>query len=728
MSFSPAQYPSLRLLLAACSGILAGVGLSVTISFWLISAAVSALLIVVFSYGIERRSVGKSFPGPVTILCFLALVVSAFAAWGTYRYNYVDSDSVLRYLDREVLLHGTVSDRPGKSGSGERFIIDVHEVFVDDATVSASGRVSVFVRSSMPEEDHLTQPGDSVWLKGTLKLIDEAANAGDFDAREYYRRLSVHSSVFVAGPWLVQNEGVGKGVPFDSYVVRPVRHFLEDALDTLFPSGHERDFFRGLLLGERSMIDPEVYDQFRRTGTAHVLAISGLHVGLLVLVVLLFLQRFRQSMSGKWLVVIVLAFLLLIYSQVTGNAPSVRRASIMTGVLLGGYAAGRQVYPLNSLAFADLLMLAFDPLELYQAGFLMTNAAVAAILLLYPLLSAPALSWQGSVGRACRAIWNPFCISLSAMAGVSPLIALYFGSFSVAGIVANLPVVFLVTAMVFSLLPALFLHLLNLPLAELYASSAWFFAHTALSVTGFFSSLEWAALPVRTDPVMVVIYYLSIVALLYFFYEKKNAGLIITLLSLANFICWYPLLHAMQASERLIPVRTGRYIALLYASQASTVLIDAGSGPEDLPIIERQMRRSGIASIDVALQLSSPDTLVVRVDAETFMLSDRQKLVLPSMLVARGGKDLLSIWSGDGSSLLVAAGVEALMRRAGGHPERSVVVLLRRFGIDEYRKLAAWLDRYEPTECRIVCASRMPQKQRALVEHLALRGSAVSVE
>lgn len=111
MSFSPAQYPSLRLLLAACSGILAGVGLSVTIFFWLISAGVSAVLIVVFGYGIERRSAGKSFPGPVTILCFLALVVSVFAAWGTYRYNYVDSDSVLRYLDREVLLHGTVSDR-----------------------------------------------------------------------------------------------------------------------------------------------------------------------------------------------------------------------------------------------------------------------------------------------------------------------------------------------------------------------------------------------------------------------------------------------------------------------------------------------------------------------------------------------------------------------------------------------------------------------------------------
>ncbi len=727
MSFSPAPYPALRLLIAACIGVTAGAGLSLPVMVWILCAGFSALLLPVIAYGLERRFFRQGFAGPVTIACFFLLALSAFAAWSAFRYSYVGNDSVLRYLDRDILLHGTVSGRPRVLTSGQRMIVDADTIFIDGTTVSASGRVTVFVRSSMPEEGLLAEPGDSVWLKGKPERLAERANPGDFNPAEYYRRLGIHASMFVAGPWLVHNEGLDQGAVFEGWLVRPVRHFLEGALESLLPHGHERNFFRGLVLGERELLDPAVYDGFRRTGTAHVLAISGLHVGLLVLVVLLFMQRFRGTTTGKWLVVAVVALLLLIYSQVTGNAPSVRRASIMTVVLLAGYAAGRQTYPLNSLAVADLLMLAADPLELYQAGFLMTNAAVASILLLYPLLSLPAASWKGGIGRFGRALWNPFCISLSAMAGVSPLIALYFGSFSIAGIAANLPVVFLVSAMIFSMLPALLLHLFQLPFAEHYAAAAWFFAHAALSVTGFFSRWENASVAVRPDAVMVALYYVIALVLLYFLYRKKTAGLIIALCAAANVICWYPLLNAGPSARHLIPVRTGKSAALLYSTASSAVLIDAGSRHEHMAFIERQMARNRIASLDAAIRLMSPDSLVSQVEAASFMLSDERRLVTPSLLVTRVGKDMVAMWDSAGESVLVASGIDVLTRCVADHAGRRVVVLMQRFGIDEYRRFAGWFDRAQPEACMVLCSGSMPKKDRTLIAHLARGRLALSV-
>lgn len=726
MQASLAPYPALRLLFPVCTGILAGVFVPLPLRWWLVLFFLSAVFLIVSLVVCRagKRSMPSS-PGFFSVVVYTSLVFSGFAAYSGYSYNHVRADSVLNWLDREVLVYGKVVSRPKQYEKGAGWTMEVREVFEKGKTSSASGRIRVFLRLGHGDRQ-LPETGDMVRLKGRPALIEGAANPGDFDPREFYRMQGVHAELFCAGPWQMINYGVDGGDLFESLVVRPVRRYLDASLDALLPAGQEREFFKGLLLGSRDLLDPEVYRSFRTTGTAHVLAISGLHVGLVVVGLMAVLQRFRTTGAGRWAVFGFVALVLFVYAAVTGSAAPVKRASLMTLALLGGSVSGRRSFPLNSLAAADLVLLSLDPLDLFSAGFLMTNAAVAAIILLYPPLSSFAGGWPGIAGALFRPLWQAFSVSLAAIAGVAPLIALFFGTFSFAAFIANLPVVFLVSLMLYSILPALLLNLVMPSLALLPASSAWLFSSMALDVTAFFGSLEWASVDVHPGIGDLAVYYLALVLTLFFIRRNSAAGILITVLCALNLFVWKPLVAGPVSPPPVLPVNVTGTTALLVTSGGSTILVDIGKKPRDIETIERQMRRNGIASLAAAVQFTAPDSLVATAEAPKHMLSTDRFLKLSSFVLARPEREVLQVWSPDGSSMLFVSGIDALSRLEGDGPARAFV-RVKRFGIAEYRALSEWLDSAVPKECVILRSPRMRSKDRALLAHLAGKRTELTV-
>ncbi len=712
-----APYPALRLLFPVCLGILAGVFMTLPFLWWTALFFASALGLGAYLVLASRRS-AAGHPVPLfAVAAYLLLVFSGFAAYSDHSYRHVPNDSVLRWLDREVLLYGKVVSRPRMYAKGSGWLMDVREVFAAGEAREASGKVKIFLR--LPEgEQRAPEPGDIVRIKGKLSQIPAALNPGDFDPREFYRMQGVRAELFCAGPWQMIVYGADKADPFESYVVRPVRRYLDTSLDALLPAGQEREFFKGLLLGGRDRMDPEVYRTFRTTGTAHVLAISGLHVGLIVVGLLVLLQRFRLSVPGRWTVFFLIAFVLLVYASVTGSAAPVKRASLMTVALLGGTVSGRRSFPLNSLAAADLLLLLIDPLDLFSAGFLMTNAAVASIILLYPGLSAPADRWTGIPGAVFRPLWRAFCVGLAAITGVAPLIALFFGTFSLAAFVANLPVVFLVSLMLYAMLPALLLNLVWPSLALLPATSAWFFSRAALDVTAFFGSFGWASVEVHPGVGDLAVYYLAVILTLFFIRRKRLAAGVVTVLCALNLFVWKPLLAAPVSPPDVLPVSVSGTTAMLVTSGGSTLLLDIGKKPYDIETVRRQMRRNGMGPLEAAVQFSAPDSLVAAVEAPKRMLSTDRFMKSPSFVLARAGRDILELWTGDGKSFLFALRIDALARVEGDRADR-VFVRAKRFGIGEYRKLSGWLEKAAPEECIVLCSRRMKEMDAALLFHLA---------
>jgi competence protein ComEC len=698
---SLAPYPALRILLSAIPGVLAGVYLPVDLEWWLGGCAVtfSLMLAGLLHEKLKRRG---TFPLPPTIVCYLFFIGFAFASSACFRLYYAPKRSLIAYSGRQVILSGRIANRPEASGKGIGMLVDADEVFDAGKSARLHDRCKVFIRNlqGSPVDFHY---GDVVRVKGMLNNLPPAANRGEFSPRDAARMKQVSVQLFAAGPWQVQKAGPARHDLLDRFVVLPVYGYITSSLRNLMPEGDERRLAAGVLTGEKEFLPEEVFEEFRITGTAHILAVSGFNVGLLALVVHVALQRLKVTKTGRWLSLILVLFILLVYSRVTGNSPSVNRAAIMAAVFAAGQASGRKSYPLNSLAFSDFLILLFDPLDLLNPGFLMTNSAVISILLFNPLFSNTNRQKGGAVSKAVRFLKESFLVTLAAIIGVSPVIAYYFGTFSLISIIANIPVVFFSTLLMYALVPMLLANLASAYAASLFAESAFLFARLTLASAGFFSTVPFASITLKPGLVEIILYYTTLAAALYFIFGKAWGKLAVSMLLGANLIFWYSFFRIPPEPPVVVTVNLGRNIAAFYTAGNETLQIDAGSASREGKRILRQLGEYGLSDPAAAVQFFSADSVISRVRAKRHMLQRDSLLVLPSMVIARPGEKVLKILS-RGRSLLFVSGMSRLKEE---EESRADIVFLWIYRFDEKQRaqLESWLHFVRPQRCFLIPGS-----------------------
>lgn len=190
--------------------------------------------------------------------------------------------------------------------------------------------------------------------------------------------------------------------------------------------------FSALTLGYKGDLDKETREAYSVAGIAHVLALSGMHIGMLWLLLdglLKFMMRKRLGWL-KWLIVVVT---LWSFAFVVGLEASVVRAVVMCMLMELGRLAGSRPLSMNTLAIAAFFMLLYHPFYLFDVSFQLSFVAVASILVLYPLFfkSLPIKN------RMVRWSWGMLSISAAAQLGTAPLVMYYFSSFSVYFLLAN---------------------------------------------------------------------------------------------------------------------------------------------------------------------------------------------------------------------------------------------------------------------------------------------------
>jgi len=196
-----------------------------------------------------------------------------------------------------------------------------------------------------------------------------------------------------------------------------------------------RPLFKAILLGDKGEMDREVRTAFSRAGLSHLMAVSGMHVGFVLMPVWLIIPLFWVRESGKALGLAIIAIILLFYAGITGFSSSVSRASITASLLAVGKLFQRNRDSLNTTGVAAILLLLWNPDSLFDVGFQMSFVAVILILVLGPVLrdgvpSAWRFKWSGSFTLFLG-------ISVVVQAGLFPILAGTFGEFSIAGPLAN---------------------------------------------------------------------------------------------------------------------------------------------------------------------------------------------------------------------------------------------------------------------------------------------------
>ena len=272
--------------------------------------------------------------------------------------------------------------------------------------------------------------GDEVEVNGTLHHPFSERGDRHFSYRQYLANRGIFYILSVKKTSRAAVLKRGEGLRFLE-AAYSLRHMLSEKLFQ-YLSRREAGVMSAVLLGDRSNLPPDIRALFVRTGTAHVLAISGLHIGILTALLLLLLRLLPLPRAYQYILLVVF---LCGYMFLTGLRPSVARATVMAVIFILGLLWERTPLGINSLCFAGCLLLAVEPLLLFDIGFQLSFTCVLFILLgsrAFPVsFKKPVWGW----------LHNAFRISLYAWLGSLGFIMYYFGLVTPVSLLVNVLVI-----------------------------------------------------------------------------------------------------------------------------------------------------------------------------------------------------------------------------------------------------------------------------------------------
>ncbi|NLX67069.1 MAG: ComEC/Rec2 family competence protein [Bacteroidales bacterium] len=297
-------------------------------------------------------------------------------------------------------------------------------------------------------------PGDEIIFRSTVGVFRNLGNPDDFDYVGYMKTKGFAGAGYIpAGDW----QKTGRQSKSISAISQRIRMKALNFYKTFELESDAYAFICALTLGYKLHLSNDLQEAFRASGTAHILALSGLHVGIIYAVVSLFFSFLGRSGTGlkirQWLVIVVLWGFVF----VVGMSPSVVRAAIMLTLFGIGNLYHRNGFSFNSLAAAAFFILIFQPSSLFDISFQMSFSAVFAILFFNPVISR---LYQPR-NRVVQYIWNLFSITTAAQLGVFPLVLYYFGTFPTWFFITNLLVVPLVGIIIYGTFPLIIFGLLR---------------------------------------------------------------------------------------------------------------------------------------------------------------------------------------------------------------------------------------------------------------------------
>src|SRR5947207_1098419 len=415
-----------------------------------------------------------------------ALVVATFFALHSARITSTPADALAEIaggLARPASVTGIVTTEPKIEATGNAsFLMRMHQAKI--AGQNFETNATVFVRwRGRPNV------GDELALFGTFQPIEPPRNPVEFDMRAYLARRDVKNLFIVRYPENGRILAPGSGFSVlraaarsREWMQRILSRDLEDSPDVV-------GLICGTALGLRHQTRDDIEEPFQQTGTLHLFAVAGLHVGIVARLLWTLAMVVRLPRKPATALIIPLLFF---YAAITGLHTASVRAAVMSALLLGGIFFDRKVLALNSLAAAAFLILLFDSNQLFTSGFQLSFAVVGAIVLLAdpmfvrferivapdPFLPRLLLSRMRRIYAAVgRGLARGASVSLAAWIGSLLLIYWYFYLVTPVSLFANLVVV----PIAYFVLALAMLSLITAPISAglsiLFNNANWLMSH-----------------------------------------------------------------------------------------------------------------------------------------------------------------------------------------------------------------------------------------------------------
>ena len=490
--------PVIPLLLSLMAGILAGLWLP-DFRMWGYALALTG------AAGVLCAVVCQA---PLRFTPLLLIAACGYLSIQPWTTQYIPDRHISRFAASDIqTVTGTLISVPSAENQRQKFDIRCKYLqHKEGPRFPVSGNIRVTVDGVIPKLDM----GDRIRLSGRIRELHSFKNPGGFDYQRYMRFNGIHAAMFVGSKDIVRDVSGHHSSVFET--IQRVRQKISHHMDPV-DDHEERAVLKALLIGDTREIPKQVIEIFSRDGISHLLAISGLHVGIVAtstfFVFQWILSRFQFFLWRAWTRkgAALLSFLpVLAYGLLAGMSPSTQRAVIMISVFLMSFLVQREPEAFNTLSLAALVILVIHPPALFSISFQLSFASVFSILFILPRLWPLPDIFSDTHSNFRRMLLSPLWVSLSASIGTLLLVVYYFNQVSLISPIANYVIVPLVG---FGVVP---LGLLSAAISLIAPGLAlWgmklcaMLLGVALYLARFFAAFPWAAIQTISPSILEMV-------------------------------------------------------------------------------------------------------------------------------------------------------------------------------------------------------------------------------
>ncbi|MEA3280654.1 MAG: ComEC/Rec2 family competence protein, partial [Thermodesulfobacteriota bacterium] len=437
-----------------------------------------------------------------TLIIFFALGYLLIQPWVAPR---LPSNHITHFTDSQRwLITGEIDKNPSKNNNRLKLILRIETLEKDNKSFSATGKIRVTLFGDIPE----LYVGDRISFISKIRSIRNFRNPGGFDYERYMKFKKIWGSAYVQGNRLViLTQNPDKGV---YRLIEETRSKISALIEKTGP-GDRKDILKALITGDKSGISKNLRDEFNRAGVGHLLAISGLHIGIVATSSFIFFQWILTHISfflwNAWTkkgAAILSLFPVFIYGLISGMSPSTQRAVIMVTVFLITFLFERDHDLINTLALAAMLILVVFPPSLFSISFQLSFIAVFSIIYGMSMTYNSRTSDRNISNKTWRfqvlqILFSFILVSIFAILGTLPVVMHYFNQVSLIGVFANLLIIPLIGFVVVPLgLFSVFLYPISISGALLFINSSAAVLGYALDIVSFIAELPFAAIKTIT--------------------------------------------------------------------------------------------------------------------------------------------------------------------------------------------------------------------------------------
>lgn len=484
------------------------------------------------------------------------LLVSTIGAFNYLNHSEVNQRATLtEMVSRSQAYTAQVNSYPIQRNKYFVYQINTHEFLTDSTTTSASTKIQLYEKRERKSEPTFRY-GDKLLISGNPFPIRSPKNPHEFNYAAYMADQNIFFQQFpsINGIQIIARN---QGSPITQAVYRLRSHF-ESTIKTKINGQDEKAVALALLIGIKGYLDPEVRQAFSAAGAMHVLAVSGLHVGIISFLLTWALGLFKKPIIAKVVAPIVSLIVLWAYALLTGFSPSIFRAVTMFSVLIIGKSLSRSTSIYNSLAVSAFFLLLINPTYLFAVGFQLSYLAVIGIVYFYDRIRS---IWSPPSWLMDK-VWKLTCVSISAQLATAPISIYYFNQFPTYFVVSNLLVIPLSTVIMY--LGVAMLAFAKIDTANYIGQGLeWIIWLMNQCVKSIFN-LDWSVKDwLYLSNTQTLLIYLAIVMVCCFFYFKKFRYMAMT--------CLILIALSSEGSASLIRQATKNQI-VLYATKENQVI------------------------------------------------------------------------------------------------------------------------------------------------------------